>query len=738
MNNLQKVATAKRVIAGFLNLILGRKATVVWCQRTECDESGVIYLPHPKCGDADEIAILVRKALHEAGHWVHTDFSAIQDLDGDVGVLMNALEDPRIEFLQARNFKGAALILNRGVEDLVLLQEQSLDPAVPGHKARLIVLNVLIKGSRNLMAQAGYLAPANGLVAKGDQVLGLAGVQAVDHAVALLSYCQNTADVVALAKKLLSGLQASSPGEKPQTTDPDGEPDDANGQAQTERPGSSPDGVHNESLGEQTEASGDSAAPDSLSSGSKDKDQADDGGCSSDTSDSSGETVAETGNGAEEAPASEDAATEAAALDADGPGDSQTGDRPFDSAAACGSEESGLSTESGEGQTEQGSLHPSADLTSASNPASPEAHNQETTASQAIPHAAKFDLNAANGFDLGQMLQEAYEAKYGEIDVDDPASEHVQDTTVPDAAFTQLLADSLEKAEQGDMPLENALAELEIAMQAATASEGEAIQSGADVLMGLGVGNALGQKQALLGNPALVGVASHLVRIFTKELQDKRRRNVKLQPAGGRIASHLVWRLKALGDTRIFNMRGSVCGIDAAVTILLDRSGSMTRCISDAASAALACAQAFERISRVKTSIELFPGYEEGEAGATLQAYGQSVRQVAHRVDQIDAGGGTPLAEALVCVVPKLLLQRVKKRIVLLITDGSPNDMVGAIHQIQKAREAGIEFLGIGIGNDAEAIQSLVTHSIVVNEVSELADAFEALFRGNVASALTA
>ena len=753
MNNLPKIATAKRVIAGFLNLMLGQKTTVVWGQKTQCFANGVVHLPHPKLGDAQETAILLRKAVHEAGHRMHTDFTAFAGMTGGVKGLMNALEDPRIEYLQTQKYKGGALILNQGFEELFLRYEQSLDPNAPEHKARLVVLNVLIKGSRSLAVHSGYLAPADRVVANGDQVLGINGVQAVDHAVAALGHCQNTSDVVALAEWLYSELQPSKPAhQSPSPAQPDCEPDGEKGADQTGQPDCESQGAQGETQPGQSEVPADAAQPGAPPSNSQASDPTDG---AAGKSESTG--AAETEEDANDAQPEGNAASAAGEAETGVPSVSPEGDGQKESAAASDQDASQPPDQSGSSGTEDGETLPSEQPLSVENPESPKAHNQENPASQPSPqgapgeaggaakgHAqgpgapAELDFNSAEDFDLGQMLQEAYEAKYGESDVDDPSLGKEPHKTEPDEKFTQLLASSFDRSAQDDQSLEKALADLENELAASTAGEVDESENEHDVLLGPGTGNARGQAQALEGNSALVGVASRLVRLFTKELQDKRRRNVKLQPAGGRVASQQAWRLKALGDTRIFSTRASVCGIDAAVTILLDRSGSMSDCIVDAATAALACAQAFERISRVKTSIELFPGLTGGEVSVTLQAYGQSARQIAHRVTEIAAGGGTPLAQALVDVVPKLLVQRVKKRMVLLITDGSPNDADGVRKRIEEARNAGVEFLGIGIGEDGKAIEGLVPYSVVVNGASELPDAFEALFRSNCASALTA
>jgi Mg-chelatase subunit ChlD len=340
------------------------------------------------------------------------------------------------------------------------------------------------------------------------------------------------------------------------------------------------------------------------------------------------------------------------------------------------------------------------------------------------------------GTDLGSLLAHAYELKYGKPDIDAPGLAKTAQATTATDDFTQMVATALEQAADDGESLEKALELIEVALEAVAAPEqGESGEKESQPLvLAAGGGNATGTAISLDMSARLNGSVSRLVRIFTKELQDKRRRKVKLATAGGQVASNRVWRLKSMGDTNVFKVTASVVGIDAAVTILLDRSGSMDTCIIEAAVAALSCSQALERISKVKTSIEMFPGHEGTlDNTVTLQAFGQSARQVARRVNDVDAGGGTPLAEALQQVMPRLLAQRVKKRIAFLVTDGIPNNLVMALEEIGKAEAQGVEFVGIGIGEYGKAIEGLTPFSVCINEASELPDAFEKLFRGNIA-----
>lgn len=734
MNNVGKIATAQRVIAGLMSLILGKKSTVEWGRSASCGESGVIGLPRPKTGEADEIALLTRLAVHEAGHVEHSDFDCIEGLDGNVKALMNALEDPRIELEQVKTFPGAALILNRGLEDSIRVVDSMLDADNPSHSADLVTVNVLLKGYRKLVPHQAIKASADGLVAKGNQILGDAGVAAVDQAIGQLVGCVNTAGAVTLARELWQALQPPEP--EQQETQQSGSPDQQqqdkseadNGGEDKQDGAGEVDKTKEQQPGDASEDAGSPDAEDEPDAASPEGDSAGGESPKSDAADGeSGGGPGGDGNGDDESRSdASDAAGDENQLASGKAGESGGGDFQSNTPeAAIGN------SEPGHGEQEDGSQEQGVN----GNP-SPGAHNQESSDagngcnSQDSQKSevgqgkrggnGKLDLNSAKGTDLGSLLVKAYELKFGEPDVDAPGLAMAAEKTTATDEFTQLVAAALERAADDGESLERALELIEVALDA-------------------GGGNATGKVSVLDATANLNGAVSRLVRIFTKELQDKRRRNVKLAPAGGHVASNRVWRLKSLGDTNVFKVTTSTCGIDAAVMVFLDRSASMRTCIIDAAKAALACSQALERISKVKTAVEMFPGYA-GDIGntVTLQAFGQSARQVVKRVSEVDAEGGTPLAEALREAIPKLLAQRVKKRIAFLITDGIPNDRVMALDEIEKAETQGVEFVGIGIGEYGKAIEGLTPFSVCINEASELPDAFEKLFRGNIALKLVA
>jgi cobalamin biosynthesis protein CobT len=697
MNPL-KISNAQRAIAGLVSLLIGKKSTIEWGQLAACKADGTILLPRPKTGDADEIALMTRMAVHEAGHEEHTDFDAFGDIDASTMALFNSLEDARIEREQTRVFPGAGLVLNRGLEETVRSLDAKLQPDQPSDTSRLVVVNVLIKAYRALVGHEALQSAADPLVAKGDTVLGPQGVQAVTNAIAKLSLCQNTADTYALAKELLADLQNQEPSSQEQgndTQEQEQAADEEGEGSESTQSGDSEDSDSNGGSDGDSPSNADSPTDSNSDSGKQEEGDIDASGQASADHNSTSET-GEPGDATENPKNS-------GAQDAQGQGEGTDAD-----------------THNQEGP---GNPSPSGDEASGSGSGSGSAGN--SAPSQPTPPKQKLDLSSAAGEDMGSLLKQAYAEKFGEPDVDKGGATAPSQTTTATDDLTSMVAQALKNASQNGAALEEAMDEVE--------------QSVACTSMSGGSEKSSGTARTHASSANLNGAVSRLVRIFTKELQDKRKRNVKIAPAGGRIASNRIWRLNAVGDTNVFRLDTATCGIDAAVTVMLDRSGSMDMCIVEAAAAALACSQALERISKVRTSIEMFPG-QYGEPGntVTLQSFGQSARQVVRKASEVNAEGGTPLTEALQDAIPKLMAQRVKKRIVFIVTDGVPNNVVTAKEEMARAQALGVEFVGIGIGEYGKAIEGLMPCSVVVNAASELPDAFEKLFRGAVALKLAA
>jgi Mg-chelatase subunit ChlD len=227
-----------------------------------------------------------------------------------------------------------------------------------------------------------------------------------------------------------------------------------------------------------------------------------------------------------------------------------------------------------------------------------------------------------------------------------------------------------------------------------------------------------------------------LVGVFLRALQDKRKRPVKLANSGSRIDARSAWRLKALGDTKVFRKRQKISGTSCAVSILVDRSGSMSRVISDVASVTHTMAHALMRVAGTKVAINAFPPTGEKSEVDCVQQFDESARQSRSRIASISASGNTPLGSALHAIRTDLLAQRMESRLVLIITDGDPDK--GFETEMTKKMVAqlaadGVRIVGIGIGAE---VGWIIPNCARIESASDLPEALERAFKNEMLASL--
>lgn len=219
-------------------------------------------------------------------------------------------------------------------------------------------------------------------------------------------------------------------------------------------------------------------------------------------------------------------------------------------------------------------------------------------------------------------------------------------------------------------------------------------------------------------------LVSTLLRIF----QDKKPKCNGYVAAGPRVAANRMWRLKRLGDVAVFRKTQPRSGIDISVQILLDTSGSMSRILQCASDVTIALAEAMARTSGAKCSLAVFPA--AGAYSQTILPFGGQVSTARKTMQTIRAFGGTPLGGAMADVIPYLERQRTMRKLLLVITDGSPRDSSEVFKQLNRAQELDIEVIGIGIGEQLEGqLKNFIPRSAVVKTVRDLAPALEQVFR---------
>ena len=185
----------------------------------------------------------------------------------------------------------------------------------------------------------------------------------------------------------------------------------------------------------------------------------------------------------------------------------------------------------------------------------------------------------------------------------------------------------------------------------------------------------------------------------------------------GRLSTHKLYRL-AVHNPRLFLKNESVTGLDTAVHILLDISGSMTNRIELACAACYSVALALAAIPGLSVGVSAFPADYEDDVAATVYPLLRHGKRITNSF-AVEAHGSTPMTEALWYVLKRLSTRHEKSKVILVVTDGYPDDPDTAKETIMVAQYLGMEVLGIGI--DAPIIGSIIPISETITDIHELA-----------------
>lgn len=195
---------------------------------------------------------------------------------------------------------------------------------------------------------------------------------------------------------------------------------------------------------------------------------------------------------------------------------------------------------------------------------------------------------------------------------------------------------------------------------------------------------------------------------------------------GRKIDDRYLTRV-AFQDPRIFVTPVVRVELDTYVHILVDGSGSMgqacgaTTLMDIAMQSAFACCLAMESIQGVTREASVFNGAAYGSVGSLVKV-GERARPEKFPTC---ISGGTPLAQSLMSIAPSVALNRAARRIVIVMTDGDPDDVEDAQKVIDLYLRTGIEMVGVGIRT--MSVQDLFPRHQVINDVSDLPAAMTSL-----------
>ncbi len=174
--------------------------------------------------------------------------------------------------------------------------------------------------------------------------------------------------------------------------------------------------------------------------------------------------------------------------------------------------------------------------------------------------------------------------------------------------------------------------------------------------------------------------------------------------AGNRIARSRLHRIRT-GESKLFLRNNTTRQINTVIHLLVDISGSMagTRLLTTK-DVVFALIKTLAHQRGINLALTLFPGfypYNTSPSGdpvypvAALLSHGQ--KPASKLLWPLTARGCTPLAESLRYVLSSMVHLSETRKLVILLTDGNPNDDRTARLALDEAQSLGIEVAALGI-----------------------------------------
>ncbi len=211
-------------------------------------------------------------------------------------------------------------------------------------------------------------------------------------------------------------------------------------------------------------------------------------------------------------------------------------------------------------------------------------------------------------------------------------------------------------------------------------------------------------------NTQKVGKSRHFdgvkttANLLTQSLIELVETETNIVPSSGRRGKRFILAKKTRylqGDLRVFRTKAEEKGIDSAISIALDLSGSMAPVEHDAKNACLSVALAVEQIDGAKVCVQSFSGRGNFE----LISFDEDVEMASGRFDSIKADDGTPMREGLSNAFLSLMGIEAERKTVIVITDGEPDIPCDSTFQL--VRDYGMDVFGIYIGNYSKGKKSM-------------------------------
>lgn len=215
-----------------------------------------------------------------------------------------------------------------------------------------------------------------------------------------------------------------------------------------------------------------------------------------------------------------------------------------------------------------------------------------------------------------------------------------------------------------------------------------------------------------------VSLVSSLHRYLVGKLQADTLEGVKPSEEG-RINPRKLYRA-FVQDSRVFLRSQPARLVRTAVHIMLDCSLSTSGIIAFEVQSALALAMALPNIRGVSAGISVFPveypdDYGNSPGVTWLLRQGQ---HVSHRFPMPRAYSTTPMDSAVFWATAQMRRLKERRKILLIFTDGEPDNLENTLEAVKQAESSGIEVYGISYR--ASAIRTVIPKSTIIHDMRQL------------------
>jgi hypothetical protein len=192
--------------------------------------------------------------------------------------------------------------------------------------------------------------------------------------------------------------------------------------------------------------------------------------------------------------------------------------------------------------------------------------------------------------------------------------------------------------------------------------------------------------------------------------------------------------------TRAYQNRTPAVDMSIAATLVIDESNSMKDKLRETCAAAYTLLDALDSIGAKSMAIgfrtkSYDPAYATGDyAGASgchrthsmyydvFKSWSDSFKVAAPRLREIRATGGTPMADGVEFALRELSSRPEGHRILFVLTDGQPDGNHARVlkSQLQRAAEAGVLVIGVGLGRGSEYVKKTFPDSVFAPDLAAL------------------